>query len=123
MGGVFVLGFVLTLMGLSVMSGLMIVMVDWMGNLLVIGGIVTAVAGGIAMLFGSAARKLVGLGFLMLGVAVAVMGVIVKFVLHLWLVQWLMEFGGGVMLVIGIIMAIIGLIGMFKGGERQRYAR
>lgn len=123
MGGVFVLGVVLALMGMSIMSGLMNVLMGWTGNLLIIGGIVAAVAGGVAMLFGSAARKLLGLGFLTLGVAVAVIGMIIKFVLHLWLVQWLIEFGGGVMLVIGVVMAIIGLIGMFRGGGQQQHSR
>lgn len=119
MGGLFVLGVVLTLMGMAIMYGLMQVLISLTGNLLIIGGIVGSVAGGALMLFGSAASKLAGFGLLALGIAVAVMGVIMRFILHLWFVSWLIEFGGVVMLVIGIILAVIGLIGMLKGGARK----
>ena len=119
MGGLFTLGVVLTIMGLSIMSGLMQVLINLTGNLLIIGGIVASVAGGAFMLFGGMASKLVGFGLLMLGIAIAIMGVIMQFILHLWFVHWLIEFGGVVMLVIGIIMAIIGLIGILKGSDRK----
>ncbi len=119
MGGLFVLGVVLTIMGLSIMSGLMQVLISLTGNLLIIGGIVASVAGGAFMLFGSVASKLVGFGLLMLGLAVAVMGVIMRFILHLWFIHWLIEFGGVVMLVVGVIMSIIGLIGMLKVGDKK----
>ena len=119
MGGLFVLGVVLTLMGMAIMSGLMQVLISLTGNLFIIGGIVVSVAGGALMLFGSVASRLAGFGLLALGIAVAVMGVIMRFILHLWFIGWLIEFGGVVMLVIGIIMAVIGLIGLLKGGSRK----
>ena len=119
MGGLFALGIVLTLMGLSIMSGLMQVLINLTGNLLIGGGIIAAVVGGVAVIFGGIASKAVGLGLLMLGIAVAVMGVIMRFILHLWFVHWLIEFGGVVMLVVGIIMAVIGLVGMLKGGDKK----
>lgn len=119
MGGLFVLGVVLTLMGMAIMSGLMQVLISLTGNLLIVGGIVASVAGGAFMLFGSVASKFVGFGLLALGIAVAVMGVIMRFILHLWFISWLIEFGGVVMLVIGIILAVIGLLGMLKGGARK----
>ena len=121
MGGLLVLGIVLTLLGLSIMSGLMQVLMNLAGNLLIIGGIIAAVAGGASMLFGSVAGKVVGTGLLVLGISVAVMGVIMKFVLHLWFIHWLINFGGVIMLVIGIIMAAVGLIGMFRDGSSKRY--
>ena len=119
MGGLFVLGVVLTLMGMAIVSGLMHVLISLTGNLFIVGGIVASVAGGALMLFGSVASKLAGFGLLALGIAVAVMGVIMRFILHLWFIGWLIEFGGVVMLVIGIIMGVIGLIGMLKGGDRK----
>ena len=119
MGGLFVLGVVLTLMGMAMMSGLMHVLISLTGNLLIIGGIVASVVGGALMMFGSVASKLAGFGLLALGIAVAVMGVIMRFILHLWFISWLIEFGGVVMLVIGIILAVIGLIGMLKGGGKK----
>ena len=119
MGGLLILGIVLTLMGMAIMSGLMQVLISLTGNLLIIGGIVASVAGGVLMLFGSVASKLAGFGLLALGIAVAVMGVIMRFILHLWFIHWLIEFGGVVMLVIGIIMSVIGLIGMLKGGDKK----
>ncbi|MYC08259.1 MAG: hypothetical protein F4X57_13995 [Chloroflexi bacterium] len=123
MGGLFVLGIVLTIMGLSVMSGLMQVLINLTGNLLIGGGIIAAVVGGVSMIFGGIASKVVGLGLLMLGIAVAVMGVIMRFILHLWFISWLIEFGGVVMLVIGIILAVVGLIGMLKGGDKKTRIR
>lgn len=75
------------------------------------------------MIFGGIASKVVGLGLLMLGIAVAVMGVIMRFILHLWFINWLIEFGGVVMLVIGIILAVVGLIGMLKGGDKKTRIR
>ena len=119
MGGLFVLGVALTLMGMAIVSGLMQVLISLTGNLLIISGIVASVAGGAFMLFGSVASKIAGFGLLGLGIAAAVMGVIMRFILHLWFVSWLIEFGGVVMLVIGIILAVIGLIGMLKGGTRK----
>ena len=119
MGGLFVLSVVLTLMGMAIVSGLMQVLISLTGNLLIISGIVASVAGGAFMLFGSVASKIAGFGLLGLGIAVAVMGVIMRFILHLWFIGWLIEFGGVVMLVIGIILAVIGLIGMLKGGARK----
>lgn len=119
MGGLFVLGVVLTLMGMAIMSGLMQVLISLTGNLLIISGIVASVIGGAFMLFGSVASKIAGFGLLGLGIAVAVMGVIMRFILHLWFIGWLIEFGGAVMLVIGIILAVIGLIGMLKGGAKK----
>ena len=121
MGGLFVLGVVLTLMGMAIISGLMQILISLTGNLLIIGGIVASVVGGVLMLFGSVASKLAGFGLLALGIAVAVMGVIMRFILHLWFIGWLIGFGGAVMLVIGIILAVIGLIGMLKGGARKTH--
>lgn len=123
MGGLLLLGVVLTLMGLSIMSGLMQVLVNLTGNLLIGGGIISAVVGGVALLFGGVSSKVAGLGLLMLGIAVAVMGVIMRFILHLWFIHWLIEFGGVVMLIVGIIMSVIGLIGMLKGGDKKTRIR
>ena len=123
MGGLLILGIVLAVMGMSIMSGLMQFLIDWTGNMFIFGGIAAAVVGGASMLFGIMAGRLLGLGLLMLGVAVAVIGITMKFILHLWFVHWLIQFGGAVMLVIGIIMAVIGLIGVIRGGDRKRYIK
>lgn len=119
MGGLLAFGIVLTLMGLSIMSGLMQVLMNITGNLMIGGGIIAAVVGGVSMLFGGIASKVIGLGLLMLGIAVAVIGLIMRFVLHLWFLHWVIEFGGGIMLIIGIILAIVGLVGLLKGGTRK----
>ncbi len=121
MAGLLILGVILAALGLSIMSGLMQVLMNLAGNILIFGGIIAAVAGGAAMLFSSVAGKAVGFGLLILGVVVAVMGAIMKFVLYLWFVSWLIAFGGIVMLIIGIILAAIGLIGMFRGEGRKKY--
>ena len=115
MGGMMVLGIVLALVGLYIQ-----VLVDVTATLLIAGGIIAAVAGGAAAVLGGALGKLWGLPMLALGIAVAIVGVFMSAILDLWIVRWVIEYGGMILLVIGIIMAAIGLIGMFKGdGDRR----
>ena len=115
MGGMMVLGIVLALVGLYIQ-----VLVDVTATLLIAGGIIAAVAGGAAAVLGGVLGKLWGLPMLALGIAVAIVGVFMSAILDLWIVRWVIEYGGMILLVIGIIMAAIGLIGMFKGdGDRR----
>ena len=48
------------------------------------------------------------------------MGLFMSFLLDLWIVQWVIRYGGMIMVVSGVIMAGIGLIGMFKGDDDKR---
>ena len=121
--GLMVLGILLALMGFSIMTGLMQSLIDWTGNLFIFGGIAAAVVGGALMILGDLVGKVIGVALLIAGIAVAVMGVVMKFVLHLWFVHWLIGFGGMVMLVMGIIMAVIGLIGVVKGTDKRRHIK
>ena len=121
--GLMVLGILLALMGFSIMTGLMQSLIDWTGNLFIFGGIAAAVVGGALMILGDLVGKVIGVALLIAGIAVAVMGVVMKFVLHLWFVHWLIGFGGMVMLVMGIIMAVIGLVGVVKGTDKRRYIK
>ena len=121
--GLMVLGILLALMGFSIMTGLMQFLIDWTGNLFIFGGIAAAVVGGASMIFGDLGGKIIGVALLIAGIAVSVMGIVMKFVLHLWFVHWLIGFGGMVMLVMGIIMAVIGLIGVVKGTDKRRYIK
>ena len=121
--GLMVMGVILALMGLSIMSGLMQSLIDWTGNLFVFGGIAAAVVGGASMIFGDLVGKIIGVALLIAGIAVSVMGLVLKFVLHLWFVHWLIGFGGTVLLVMGIIMACAGLLGVVKGRGRRRYIK
>ena len=50
-----------------------------------------------------------GLVLLIVGLAVVVVGIVMKFVLHLWFVHWIIGFGGMLVLVLVIIMDIIVL--------------
>ena len=115
MAGLFAIGIVLALMGLGIMSGLMNMLINVTGIALIAGGIIAAVAGGAFMLFGSALSKVLGAGLMMVGIAVAIMGLIMKFALDLWIIHWLIDFGGVAMLIMGIIVAALGLIGMLRG--------
>ena len=117
--GLMVLGIVLALMGLSIMTGLMQFLIDWTGNLFIFGGIAAAVVGGTLMILGDLVGKVIGVALLIAGIAVVVM----KFVLHLWFVHWLIAFGAMVILVLGIIMAVIELIGVVKGTDKRRYIK
>ena len=115
MGGLFAIGIVLALLGLSIMFGLMTMLVSLAGIVLIIVGVVAAVAGGGLMLFGSALNRMLGAGLMVASIAVAFMGLIIKFAIDLWIIHWLIEFGGVVLLVIGIVLGALGMIGMLKG--------
>lgn len=62
MGGLLVVGIVLALMGFAIMAGLMQVFIDFSGNIFIIGGIIGAVGGGAAVLFGQGGSKVWGVG-------------------------------------------------------------
>ena len=121
MGGLLTLGIVIALLGMGIMSGLMQTLIDLTGNLFIFGGIAAAVIGGAYIAFGGIASKIWGIGLVAAGIAVAIMGVVMKFVLDLWIIHWLIEFGGMTMLIVGAILAGIGLIGMFRG-DSKRYS-
>ena len=113
----------LALVGLSIMSGFMQSLIDRPANLFIFSGIAAAVVGGSPMIFGDLVGRVIGVALLTTGIAVSVMGIVMKFVLHLWFVHWLIGFGGMVMLVMGIIMAGVGLLGVVKGSGRRRYIK
>ena len=121
--GLMVMGVILALVGLSIMTGFTQSLIDWTENLFVFGGIATAVLGGASVIFGDLVGKIIGVSLLIAGIAVSVMGIVMKFVLHLWFVHWLIGFGGMVMLVMGIIMAGVGLLGVVRGSGRRRYIK
>ena len=115
MGGMMVFGIVLAVAGLS-----LALFFDVAATLLIAVGIIIAVVGGAAAVYGGVLEKVWGLAGLVLGIVVAVMGVFMSFLLDLWIVQWIIRFGGMIMVVSGVIMAAIGLIGVFKGdGDRR----
>ncbi len=114
MGGMMIFGIVLVAVGLSIA-----LLSEIAATLLIAAGIIVAVAGGAAAVLGGVPEKLWGSVLLALGIAVAVMGVFMRFLLDLWIVQWIIGYGGMIMVVIGIIMVAIGLIGMFKRDDRR----
>ena len=93
---------------------------DLAATLLIAVGIIVAVVGGAAAVYGGVLEKVWGLALLLLGIVVAVMGVFMSFLLDLWIVLWIIRYGGMIMVVAGVIMAAIGLIGMFKGDDDRR---
>ena len=110
-----VFGIVLAVAGLS-----LALFFDVAATLLITVGIIIAVVGGAAAVYGGVLAKVWGLAVLVLGIVVAVMGVFRSFLLDLWIVQWIIRYGGMIMVVSGVIMAAIGLIGMFKGDDDRR---
>ena len=115
MGGMMIFGIVLAVAGLSVA-----LLFDLAATLLIAVGIIVAVVGGAAAVYGRVLEKVWGLALLLLGIVVAVMGVFMSFLLDLWIVLWIIRYGGMIMVVAGVIMAAIGLIGMFKGDDDRR---
>ena len=115
MGGMLVFGIVLAVAGLS-----LALFFDLAATLLIAVGIIVAIVGGATAVYGGALEKVWGLALLLLGIVVAVMGVFMSFLLDLWIVLWIIRYGGMIMVVAGVIMAAIGLIGMFKGDDDRR---
>ena len=110
MGGMMIFGIVLAVAGLSVA-----LLFDLAATLLIAVGIIARSTEELAVL-----EKVWGLALLLLGIVVAVMGVFMSFLLDLWIVLWIIRYGGMIMVVAGVIMAAIGLIGMFKGDDDRR---
>ncbi|MCY4527689.1 MAG: hypothetical protein OXD46_01490 [Chloroflexi bacterium] len=112
MGGMMVFGIVLAVAGMS-----FALLFDLAATLLIALGIVGAIVGGASAVYGGTLEKVWGLTLLLLGIAVAVMGLFMSFLLDLWFIQWIIRFGGGIMVISGVIMAGIGLIGLFRSDE------
>ena len=115
MAGMLVFGIVMVVAGLSLAF-----FFDVIATLLLGAGIVVAIFGGATAVYGGALKKAWGLALLVLGLSVAAMGVFTVFLLDLWIVQWMIRYGGMIMVVSGVIMAGIGLIGMFKSDDDRR---
>lgn len=115
MGIMLAFGIVLAVAGMS-----FALLFDLAATLLIALGIIVAIVGGASAVYGGVLEKVWGLALLLLGIAVAVMGLFMSFLLDLWIIQWIIRFGGGIMVVSGVIMAGIGLIGMFKGDDDKR---
>ena len=115
MGGMIIFGIVLAVAGMS-----FALLFDLAATLFIALGIIVAIFGGAAAVYGGVLEKVWGLALLFLGIVVAVMGVFMSFLLDLWIVQWIIRYGGMIMVVAGVIMAGIGLIGVFKGDDDRR---
>ena len=115
MGGMMVFGIVLAVAGLS-----LALFFDVAATLFIAAGIIVAIVGGATVVYGGVLEKVWGLALLALGIVAAVMGVFMSFLLDLWIVQWMIRYGGMIMVVSGVIMAGIGLIGMFKSDDNDR---
>ena len=115
MGGMMVFGIVLAVAGLS-----LALFFDVAAALFIALGIIIAIVGGATAVYGGVLEKIWGVGLLALGLVIAVMGVFMSFLLDLWIVQWIIRYGGMIMVVCGVIMGGIGLIGMFKGDDDRR---
>ena len=115
MGGMLIFGIVLAVAGLS-----LALFFDVAATLFIAIGIIIAIVGGVTAVYGGVLEKVWGLGLLALGLVIAVMGLFMSFLLDLWIVQWVIRYGGMIMVVSGVIMAGIGLIGMFKGDDDKR---
>ena len=115
MGGMLIFGIVLAVAGLS-----LALFFDVAATLFIAIGIIIAIVGGATAVYGGVLEKVWGLGLLALGLVIAVMGLVMSFLLDLWIVQWVIRYGGMIMVVSGVIMAGIGLIGMFKGDDDKR---
>jgi len=110
-----IFGIVLAVAGLS-----LALFFDVAATLFIAIGIIIAIVGGATAVYGGVLKKVWGLGLLGLGLVIAVMGLFMSFLLDLWIVQWVIRYGGMIMVVSGVIMAGIGLIGIFKSDDDKR---
>ena len=125
MGGMMVFGIVLVVLGLSVLFDLAV-------PLLIAVGIIVAIVGGVTAMHRGVLVKLRGAGLIVLGITVALTGVFMELLpnlrivqislpfIGLWNMQSVIKSGGMIVGIIGVIMAGIGLIGMFKGDDDRR---
>ncbi len=115
MGAMLLFGIVLAVAGLS-----LALFFNVAATLLLATGIIVAIVGGVTAVYAGALKKVGGIGLLILGLAVAAFGLFTTFLLDLWIVQWIIRYAGLTMVVAGVIMAGIGLIGMFKSDKDSR---
>ena len=109
MGWVILFGLMLVVVGLTLQ-----VVFDLVGVLLLVGGIIAAIAGGAALVLGRGKLKLYGFAALSLGMAAALTGVFLRFLQNIWLVRLVIDYGATILLVVGLIIVIVGLIGLFR---------
>ena len=107
-------GIILFVVGFAIRSGIIQVMLDLTSMVIVVGGIALVAIGGVAIFFGNSIAKVMAPGLIALGILVAVMGLVISFVRQLWIVGWLIDFGGLAIIVLGIMLAVVGVIGMLK---------
>ena len=108
-------GITLFIAGFAIRSGIIQVLLDLTSMVIVVGGIALVAIGGVAIFFGNSIAKVLALGLIALGILVAIMGLVISMVRQLWIVGWLIDFGGLAIIVLGIMLAVVGVIGMLKG--------
>ena len=111
-------GIILLALGFAVTVGIIQVMLEWTLMLGVVVGIVMGVAGGAVLMWGRGITKVIGLGLMTAGVLLIVLALLVQFILRLWFMQWLLAYGGVMLIVLGIALAAVGLVRMCKGNDR-----
>ena len=108
-------GIILFIAGFAIRSGIIQVLLDLTSMVIVVGGIALVAIGGVAIFFGNSIAKVLAPGLIVLGILVAIMGLVISMVRQLWIVGWLIDFGGLAIIVLGIMLAVVGVIGMLKG--------
>lgn len=114
--GPLVVGILLTLLGLFLRMGVIQWLLDALGLVAIIVGLVMIALGGASMLYGKLLSKAGGAAFLLAGVVAAFIG----FILRLWFVGWIVGTAGWFILFIGIALTAIGLIGVMTAKNKGK---
>lgn len=114
--GPLVVGILLMLLGLFLRMGVIQWLLDAIGLVAIIAGLVMIVLGGASMLYGKLLSKAGGAAFLLAGVVLAFIG----FILRLWFVGWIVGTAGWFILFIGVALTAIGLIGVMTAKNKGK---
>ena len=114
--GPLVMGILLMLLGLFLRMGVVQWLLDAIGLVAIIAGLVMIVLGGATLLYGKLLSKAGGAAFLLGGVVLAFIG----FILRLWFVGWIVGMAGWFILFIGVALTAIGVIGVMTAKNKSK---
>jgi len=110
-----IVGIILILLGLFLRLGVIQWLIDGVGLIALLSGLLMIVLGGASLLYGRLLSKAGGAAFLLGGIVLAFIG----FMLRLWFVAWVVGIAGWFVLFIGIALTAIGVIGVMTAKSKS----
>lgn len=114
-----IVGIILILLGLFLRMGAIQWLLDSIGLIALLAGLLMIVLGGASLLYGQGLSKAGGAAFLLGGILLAFIG----FILRLWFIAWLVGIAGWFVLFIGVALTAIGVIGVMTAKSKSSSMR